>query len=239
MLTKRKIVLTCLLIILFSAGASTAGQQAGPVSDHVPASSNDAGSGTDEQESEQQLNSDTKVKRETASTESATSADEHVTDTPAIEPVSVKSEGITPQSIAIPALEIDASIEEVGLTEEREMDVPTDGDIVGWFHQGAKPGAQGNAVLAGHVDDLSGPAIFYDLHKLEPGDEIIIESADGESLTFEVSNMEVYPYNDAPVDELFGSSSAKNLNLITCTGEFDNEAGTHNERLVVFTELKE
>lgn len=232
--TKRNIILTSLLILLLIAGASTADQQAGSVSDPEPASSPDAGSETAEYENDnEQL-----IKESSAEKEPEQPADEKTENSTAIEPVSVKSEGVTPSSIAIPALDINASIEEVGLTEDREMDVPEDGDIVGWFHQGAKPGAQGNAVLAGHVDDLSGPAIFYDLHKLEAGDEIIIESADEETLTFEVTEMEVYPYDDAPVSELFGPSSSKNLNLITCTGEFDDEVGTHNERLVVFTELQ-
>ena len=36
---------------------------------------------------------------------------------------------------------------------------------------------------------------------------------------------------------VFGYSYRSNLNLITCTGDFNREKGTHEERLVVYTEL--
>ncbi len=52
------------------------------------------------------------------------------------------------------------------------MGVPDNGHDVAWFKLGARPGEEGNAVIAGHVDDQKGPAIFYHLDKLTKGDEI-------------------------------------------------------------------
>ena len=40
------------------------------------------------------------------------------------------------------------------------MGVPKGFDTVGWFGEGTKPGAPGNAVMAGHVDSKTGPAVF-------------------------------------------------------------------------------
>jgi sortase A len=147
------------------------------------------------------------------------------------------SQGIDPGRLEIPAIGVDAPVEDVGLDEAGAMEVPEEGELIGWFSRGPKPGAQGNSVLAGHVDDREGPAVFYDLKDLEIGDEIKVHDESGETNVFQVTNMEVYPYDDAPIQTVFGPSASRNLNLITCTGEFDRDAGTHRERLVVFTEL--
>lgn len=147
------------------------------------------------------------------------------------------SAGITPSLVEIPAINVSAEVESLGLTESGAMDVPETGDTVGWFHGGTKPGARGNAVMAGHVDDYEGPAIFFELKSLSIGDEVIIYEGD-KKLVFEVTRMESYPYNDAPLQEIFGYTNEQRLNLITCTGEFDREQGTHQERLVVYTQLK-
>ncbi|WP_171051911.1 class F sortase [Alteribacter natronophilus] len=149
---------------------------------------------------------------------------------------SVTVSGITPEAVEIPAIGVYADIESLGLTDTGAMDVPDDGDLVGWYNRGAKPGSTGNAVLAGHVDDREGPAVFFDLKDLTEGDEITVHGEDG-PLVFTVTGMESYPYDDAPLQKIFGRSSDRNLNLITCTGEFDREQRTHRERLVVFTEL--
>lgn len=149
----------------------------------------------------------------------------------------VQAQGMEPSRLVIPVIDVDASIDGYGLDADGKMEVPDEGESIAWFERGAKPGAQGNAVLAGHVDDQTGPAVFYDLKELEQGDEIIVEDEAGASLTYRVTHKEAYPYDDAPIDRVFGPTSSRSLNLITCTGEFDSDVGTHRERLVVFTEL--
>ncbi|GAJ99979.1 class F sortase [Geomicrobium sp. JCM 19055] len=72
-----------------------------------------------------------------------------------------KSSEINPTSISIPTLNIDAPIVEVGQLDNGQMGVPDNGDDVGWYEPGTKPGGIGNAVLAGHVDDRTGPAVFF------------------------------------------------------------------------------
>lgn len=146
---------------------------------------------------------------------------------------------VTPIQLRIPSINVDAPIEPQGLTENGEMEVPDDGETIGWYEPGTKPGGMGNAVLVGHVDDYTGPAIFFNLKKLEVGDEILVDGENGETLTFVVKDKQAYPYDQAPIREIFGPSNNNRLNLITCTGLYNRSTQNHEERLVVYTELKE
>ncbi|WP_226683116.1 class F sortase [Sutcliffiella horikoshii] len=146
--------------------------------------------------------------------------------------------GIIPTRLTIPAINVDASVKPYGLDESGAMAVPEDGETVAWFEPGTKPGAKGNAVLAAHVDDYTGPAIFFYLKDLEIGDEVIVEDGD-QTLTFVVTGKEAYPYDQAPIRTIFGPTNNQQLNLITCTGLYDRKTNNHQERLVIYTELKE
>lgn len=148
-------------------------------------------------------------------------------------------EGIEPNNIEIPALGIDAPIEDVGLLDSGQMDEPSTMDGVAWYEGGYLPGEQGSSVLAGHVDSKTGPAVFYQLEELTQGDEIIVTDEQGEEKIFVVQESKSYDRNEAPLQKIFGYSYRSQLNLITCTGEFNSKAGTHDERLVVYTVLKD
>ncbi|MYL21216.1 sortase [Halobacillus litoralis] len=150
-----------------------------------------------------------------------------------------KQQGIEPKRIEIPAIEVNAPIQALGYTDEGGMAVPANLTDTGWFEPGTKPGNQGNSVIAGHVDGRSGPAVFFDLKELSQGDEIYLYDDEGTRLTFTVEKTASYPFQDSPIRELFGPSSDQRLNLITCTGSYNQEASTYSERLVVFTVLTE
>ncbi|MYL51026.1 sortase [Halobacillus litoralis] len=155
--------------------------------------------------------------------------------TPAVQ-ASSEQYGITPDRIEIPSIDVDTSVKALGYTPDGGMAVPKSLTDVGWFEPGTMPGNQGNAVIAGHVDGNSGPAVFYDLKDLKPGDEIHVYD-ENMKLTFEVSRIESYPYQDAPIRKIFGPTNSHGLNLITCTGPYDKEASTYSERLAVFSVL--
>ncbi|WNB91379.1 class F sortase [Bacillus sp. NEB1478] len=144
---------------------------------------------------------------------------------------------IIPKMIEIPAIHVKATIEQVGTLKNGQMGVPEDFNSVGWYKEGSMPGDRGSAVMAGHVDSKTGPAVFYKLEDLKKGDKILVSDGDGKQLTFEVMRTEAYPRKNAPVDKVFGFTYRKKLNLITCTGNFNRDAGTHEKRLVVYTEL--
>lgn len=76
-----------------------------------------------------------------------------------------------PIRLTIPALGVDASVVELGLDSDGELATPADFDTAGWYTDGPEPGEVGPSVIAGHVDDRSGPAVFFGLRDLTAGDE--------------------------------------------------------------------
>jgi sortase (surface protein transpeptidase) len=144
---------------------------------------------------------------------------------------------IVPSRIRIPAIGIDTDVEQVGKTRDGAMDVPQSFWTVGWYKLGFKPGEPGSAVMAGHVDNPKGPAIFWDLRKLQPGNKVLVSDRTGKELVFEVFEAENYPFDNAPLSRIFGNTDDVYLNLITCTGVFDRSSQNYDKRLVVYTRL--
>lgn len=145
--------------------------------------------------------------------------------------------GMEPAQIEIPSIGVDAAIEPTGILENGEMGVPEDVDQVGWFEPGFKAGSKGHSVLAGHVDSLTGPAVFYDLTKVKTGELVTLTDTKGRKMIFEVKEINSYQTDQAPIKEIFGKSDKRMLNLITCTGDFNRDIGSHEERLVISAEL--
>jgi sortase A len=141
-----------------------------------------------------------------------------------------------PVHLRIPAINLDAPILPVGLTEKGAMEVPGGIGDVGWFEPGPVPGQTGSVVLAGHLDTVFGTrAVFGNLHKLRAGDEIGVITASGQTMIYTVRETEIYRYNDAPIERIFASMSGQYLNLITCNGTWN--AMRYDKRLVVYAEL--
>ena len=92
---------------------------------------------------------------------------------------------LQPLRLTIPTLDVDAEIEPVGQDETGAMDVPTRVEDVAWYTGAAAPGDVGNAVIAGHLDDIYGkPAVFAQIDQLVPGDPVIVTGVDGTKLLF-------------------------------------------------------
>lgn len=142
-----------------------------------------------------------------------------------------------PIRIEIPALDINAAVELIGLTTENEMAAPAAWDTVGWYQYGYRPGELGNAVFAGHLDtDTGAPGIFWQLDELKPGDSILIETNQGK-LLFQIETLVSYPYDQAPVEEIFGATDIPSLSLITCSGTWNRDIKIYDHRLVVYARL--
>jgi sortase A len=143
---------------------------------------------------------------------------------------------LSPERLIIPKIGVDANVQHVGITKAGNMAVPNNYTDVGWYRLGSAPGDLGNAVIAGHLDTGFGrPAVFLDLDELIPGDEIIVRDASGEVVTFVVERLATYDYTNAPMEEIFGTSTEARLNLITCDGLWDPDTKSYSKRLVVFT----
>jgi len=144
----------------------------------------------------------------------------------------------TPKTLSIPKIKVNAMVESVGLDSERKMDVPKDSDNVAWYNLGAKPGSVGSAVIAGHKDEASGaPSVFWDLKKLESGDEIIVTDENGNDYTYSVTEIKDYPDASFPLQKVFNTNGKPYLNLITCEGIFNESTRNYSHRTVVYSEL--
>jgi LPXTG-site transpeptidase (sortase) family protein len=102
----------------------------------------------------------------------------------------------------------------------------------GWYNFTAVPGGAGNAVIVGHVDTYTGPAVFYNLYQLRPGDQVYVD-ADGTRRRFDVTSVREMPKPSFPVNQVFGGTKRHMLWLITCGGAFDYVTGHYLDNIVV------
>lgn len=143
----------------------------------------------------------------------------------------------TPVKVSIPTVGIEGDIVLVGRTKAGKMGVPANYEDVGWYKYGPLPGAIGNAVLAGHLDNGRGkPAVFYNLRNIRIGDSVYVENSDGMKTKFTVKEIRLVDYTNPPLEDIFGTSSGEMLNLITCDGTWDPKVKNYDKRFVVFTE---
>lgn len=141
-----------------------------------------------------------------------------------------------PVRLVIPAIDVNATVQYVGVTPTGEMAVPSNSIDVGWFRLGPHPGEVGSAVIAGHLNDKDGKAgVFANLHKLKEGDKLYVEDDKGISIVFIVR--EIRSYDSKYADEVFTQSDKAYLNLITCDGTWDGNKKSYSNRLVVLTSL--
>jgi sortase (surface protein transpeptidase) len=142
-----------------------------------------------------------------------------------------------PVHIAIPAIGVSAAVVRLGLKRDGTLQVPGDFDVTGWFTGGPAPGETGPAVIAGHIDSHHGPAVFYRLRELRPGQEITVGRRDGSSVRFAVDGVAQYPKDDFPTKAVFGPSPDPLLRLITCGGAFDRSRRSYRDNVVVTARL--
>jgi sortase (surface protein transpeptidase) len=147
--------------------------------------------------------------------------------------------GSPPAHLSIPAIGVETPLVRLGLEPDRTMEVPEDFGQAGWFAGGPAPGRPGPAVIAGHVDSRQGPAVFYRLRDLRPGDEVRVERADGARLRFVVDTTRSFPKAEFPTSAVFGPTPEAALRLVTCAGSFDRARGSYRDNLVVFARLEQ
>ncbi|PIT91256.1 sortase [Candidatus Kaiserbacteria bacterium CG10_big_fil_rev_8_21_14_0_10_49_17] len=144
---------------------------------------------------------------------------------------------VVPAVLRIPALDVEARVQHVGLHPSGRMAVPSNYSDVAWYKSGALPGEYGSAVIAGHLDDSLGfQAVFARLGDLSVGDLVYVEDVFGNERVFRVKTKAVYSTDFAPVDKIFNDTSGQHLTLITCDGAWDSGKKSYERRLVVYTE---
>jgi hypothetical protein len=139
-----------------------------------------------------------------------------------------------PTHIRISAIGVSARIIPLGLAPDRTMETPRHFGDTGWFRPGPEPGERGPAVIAGHVDSKTGPAVFYKLGSLSRGDTIAITRADHSVIHFTVQGLERWPKSSFPTKRVFGKTRGATLRLITCSGDFNRSTGHYVDDTIVY-----
>ncbi len=142
--------------------------------------------------------------------------------------------GQRPARIAIPAIGVDAEMADLGIAADGSIEVPGIAAQAGWLDTTPAPGQQGPAVVAGHVDSATGPAVFYRLGALSPGDQIEVTSRSGATSTFTVDGVRTYAQDDFPTGEVYGPVPGPALRLITCGGDYVAADGGYQSNVVVY-----
>lgn len=145
---------------------------------------------------------------------------------------------IVPLQLTIPRIGVTATVEHVGKKVDGKMANPSTFSTVAWYKEGARPGAGGNAVIAGHLNNAIGlSGVFEKLNTLALGDIIKVKDEHGKELTFIVREMTVYETDQAPTEQIFATAGPARLVLITCDGAWDQGKRSYDKRLIVFADL--
>ena len=141
---------------------------------------------------------------------------------------------LRPVRVQIPAIGVDSTLVDLGIGANKAIEVPADPARVGWLDTTPAPGQQGPAVLAGHVDSVTGPAVFFHLKQLKVGDAISVTRRDGTAVSFTVDGVQTYAKTAFPTQETYGPVPVPALRLITCGGSYIKSAGGYQDNVVVF-----
>jgi hypothetical protein len=145
-----------------------------------------------------------------------------------------------PVRVDIPAIGVHSKLLHLGVTADGAIQVPslvTDADLAAWYKYSATPGQIGTSIIEGHVDDLQGPAVFFRLGALHPGDTVDVTLADGVMAVFRVTGVREFLKSSFPADTVYGQARYAALRLITCGGTFDYATGHYLSSTVVFASL--
>ncbi|MFE6858689.1 class F sortase [Nocardia sp. NPDC057668] len=142
-----------------------------------------------------------------------------------------------PVTLSIPALGLTTTLDRVGLTPDGTVQDPASFDRPSWYRPGATPGERGSAVILGHVDSYRGPAVFFRLADLRPGDAIDVTRTDGRTAHFMVTRTETVSKNDFPARAVYADHGVPELQLVTCGGEFDIGNRSYLSNVIIYSVL--
>lgn len=142
-----------------------------------------------------------------------------------------------PTELIIPVIGVRTRLVRLGLTRGGALQVPATAAVAGWYTGSPRPGAIGAAVIAGHIDSLNGPGIFFRLRLLHPGNHVYVRRADGSVAVFKVTSLHQYPKARFPAAAVYGPVPDAQLRLITCGGIFDPATGHYLSNVIAFAKL--
>ena len=146
-----------------------------------------------------------------------------------------------PTRVVARRLGIDAPVRGVTIdTRTGALDVPKNIDRVGWWRDGAAPGARaGSILLAGHVDSARrGAGAFYALKSARRGDRIQVTTDDNRTRTYRVTGMRRVLKSALPAS-IYSVRGSPRLVLVTCGGPFNQATGHYRDNVIVTAEPRE
>ncbi|MFE7646863.1 class F sortase [Streptomyces phaeoluteigriseus] len=142
-----------------------------------------------------------------------------------------------PQRVDIPQLGVQAPVVARGLDAQGAITAPPydQAGVVGWYAAGVRPGAAGTALMVGHVDTETRPAVFYALSTLEVGGTIRVVRDDGRVARFTVEEVELVQRDGFDARQAYGprEPGRAELRLITCGGTFDRASRSYTANVIV------
>jgi sortase (surface protein transpeptidase) len=142
-----------------------------------------------------------------------------------------------PTYIIIPSIGVRSRLVRLGLTSSGTLQVPATASVAGWYTGSSRPGAIGAAVIAGHIDSLAGPGVFYRLHQLRHGRLVYIRRRNGSLAVFRVTAVREYLKANFPTLAVYGPAPTAQLRLITCGGTFNFATGHYLSNVIVYASL--
>jgi sortase (surface protein transpeptidase) len=142
-----------------------------------------------------------------------------------------------PVSLHIPAIGLSVPLSTLGVNADGSVQVPDNIVQPGWFRLGPTPGQLGSAVILGHVDNYTGPGVFFELRTLAAGDRVDVTLTDGAIVQFAVNSVAMYSKPNFPADRVYASHGSSALQLVTCGGTFDHQTGSYLSNVVVYSSL--
>jgi LPXTG-site transpeptidase (sortase) family protein len=121
-----------------------------------------------------------------------------------------------PTRLVVPALHIDAPVVRIGVTDGTLIP-PDDPQVLGWWQDGAVPGARtGSALITGHTVHTGGGAMDH-LETLRDGDRVTVRTHRGD-VDYRVRGVTVYRKATLAKDaaRIFSQERPGRLVLITC-----------------------
>nr|WP_236653491.1 class F sortase [Streptacidiphilus melanogenes] len=145
----------------------------------------------------------------------------------------------TPTRVRIPVIGVNAPLTGLSLQADGHLAAPPEADrnLAGWYQAGITPGSAGTAVIAGHVDNAQGPAVFYNLGALKKGWTIDVDRADHTTAVFTIDAVQAYAASSFPTQQVYGQTVDAELRLITCGAGFDRSRQEYLGNVVVFAHL--
>jgi LPXTG-site transpeptidase (sortase) family protein len=141
---------------------------------------------------------------------------------------------MVPTELVVPAIGLRTRLIQLGLRPSGAIQVPDTTAVAGWFDDGPAPGQPGPAVIAGHVDSVKGPGVFFDLSQLRRGDHVYVRRSGGSIVVFTVTDVRTYLKSAFPTATVYGPAPGAQLRLITCGGTFDYQRRSYLSNVVVF-----